>query len=105
MIDVGLPGEAAADCLKDLDVQEIDLLVLTHWHLDHVGGVEPVLAHAPERQVLIPAWNEPQATVRPAQAPLAETETVRALADDNTAHLPHEHRSLSASAWERIVRD
>src|SRR5690625_6072049 len=102
MIDVGLPGEAAADCLKDLDVQEIDLLVLTHWHLDHVGGIEPVLAHAPVRQVLIPAWNEPQATARPAQAALADTETVRALAQATTAPLPEVNRSLPGIEWDLI---
>src|SRR5690625_7443508 len=100
MIDVGLPGEAAADCLRELDVQEIDLLVLTHWHLDHVGGIEPVLARAPVRQVLIPAWNEPNATARPARAALAETETVRALADENTASLPEVDRSLPGIEWE-----
>lgn len=71
MIDVGPPGTAAAKCLQDLGVNEIDLLVLTHWHLDHVGGLEPVLDQAEVQEVLVPVWEEPRATSGPAQAVLA----------------------------------
>src|SRR5699024_8596092 len=71
MIDVGPPGAAAAKCLQDLDVNQIDLLVLTHWHLDHVGGLEPVLEQAEVQEVLVPVWEEPRATSGPAQAVLA----------------------------------
>ncbi|MCL3860579.1 ComEC/Rec2 family competence protein [Actinotalea sp. K2] len=44
VVDVGPPGAAADECLDRLGVSTIDLLVLTHHHADHVGGLEPVLA-------------------------------------------------------------
>src|SRR5690606_23214271 len=43
MVDVGPPGQAAARCLRALGVRHLDLLVLTHAHQDHVGGLAPVL--------------------------------------------------------------
>jgi competence protein ComEC len=46
LIDTGPePGPLTA-CLDDLSIGRIDLLVLTHFDLDHVGGVEAVLGRA-----------------------------------------------------------
>lgn len=67
MIDVGLPGDLAAACLRDLGVKRIELLVLTHWHLDHVGGLEGVLNQVDIDQIWVPAWDEPTLTAAPAQ--------------------------------------
>jgi competence protein ComEC len=39
VIDVGKDPEALRSCLDDIGVSRIDLLVLTHFDLDHVGGV------------------------------------------------------------------
>ena len=44
VIDVGPDGGAADTCLDALGIERIDLLVLTHFHADHVGGLGPVLA-------------------------------------------------------------
>ncbi|MEK9664311.1 MAG: ComEC/Rec2 family competence protein [Candidatus Nanopelagicales bacterium] len=43
VVDAGPDPEAAAQCLDDLAVSRVDLLVLTHPHRDHVGGVPGVL--------------------------------------------------------------
>lgn len=43
MVDVGPAGDAAARCLDELAVTTLDLLVLTHFHHDHVGGLPQVL--------------------------------------------------------------
>lgn len=43
VIDAGPPGDAAGECLDRLGVRRIDLLVLTHPHDDHVGGLAGVL--------------------------------------------------------------
>ena len=38
VIDVGRENPAIDSCLTDLGISKIDLLVLTHYDLDHVGG-------------------------------------------------------------------
>jgi len=43
LIDTGPEPEALRACLADLGVGHIDLLVLTHYDLDHVGGTDAVL--------------------------------------------------------------
>lgn len=42
VIDTGPEPEALASCLRSLGIDRIDLLVLTHFDLDHIGGVEAV---------------------------------------------------------------
>ncbi|WGD36413.1 ComEC/Rec2 family competence protein [Lysinibacter sp. HNR] len=44
MIDVGPDPAAATECLHLLGVDRIDLLVLTHSDLDHVGGLNGVMS-------------------------------------------------------------
>lgn len=43
LIDVGPDVEAIDTCLRKLKVSHIDLLVLTHFDFDHVGGLEGAL--------------------------------------------------------------
>lgn len=42
LIDTGPDPEPLAACLRSLGISHIDLLVLTHFDLDHVGGVAAV---------------------------------------------------------------
>ena len=39
VVDVGREDPAIDSCLSDLNISKIDLLVLTHFDMDHVGGV------------------------------------------------------------------
>ena len=43
VVDVGRDDAPIDNCLKDLGILKIDLLVLTHYDLDHVGGLSGAL--------------------------------------------------------------
>jgi len=58
VVDAGPIPAPVASCLGDLAVAEVPLLVLTHYHLDHIGGLQAVLALRPSR-VLTPSFPEP----------------------------------------------
>lgn len=45
LIDTGPEPERLSACLARTGIQSVDLLVLTHFDLDHVGGVEAVMGH------------------------------------------------------------
>ena len=59
VIDVGPDPIAEDKCLKALGVKEIPLLVLSHFHADHVGGVSGLLKSRKVQQVWITNNQEP----------------------------------------------
>ena len=64
LVDAG-PDPAAVDqCLDDLGVDRIELLVLTHHHADHVAGVPGVLAGRAVSAALVSPLQEPVEQVR-----------------------------------------
>ncbi len=72
MVDVG-PEDGGADrCLAQAGVETIDLLVLSHFHDDHIGGLADVLARANVRQAWVSPDGEPRDEAR---------ETLRLLED------------------------
>lgn len=44
LVDVGRDNRPVDECLRKLDVHRIDLLVLTHFDMDHVGGLSGAMA-------------------------------------------------------------
>ena len=52
MVDAGLADGSAAACLRRLGVTRVDLLVLTHEHADHTGGI----AEVREAAEVVRAW-------------------------------------------------
>jgi competence protein ComEC len=59
VIDAG-PEPASADrCLRRHGVRAVPLLAVTHFHADHVGGLEGVLRGRSVGTVVTTAWSEP----------------------------------------------
>ncbi|WP_298747895.1 DNA internalization-related competence protein ComEC/Rec2 [uncultured Serinicoccus sp.] len=59
VVDTGPDPSAMADCLRSLGVRRVELLVLTHFHSDHVGGLPAVLGAADVDEVLVTPVQEP----------------------------------------------
>jgi len=71
VVDVGPDGPAAGRCLDQLGVTTVDLLVLSHFHADHVGGLGPVLAGRAVTAALVSPVPEPAANAAATGSALA----------------------------------
>ncbi|MCF4121569.1 ComEC/Rec2 family competence protein [Antribacter sp. KLBMP9083] len=72
VIDVGPDGDAAGRCLDDLGITRVDLLVLSHFHADHVGGLPAVLSGRQVDVALVSPLAVPDANAAWAVARLEE---------------------------------
>ncbi len=61
VIDVGPDATLVDACLKSLGVEKISLLILTHFHADHVDGLAGLLKSRSVSQIWISNNNDPQA--------------------------------------------
>ncbi|WP_442933399.1 ComEC/Rec2 family competence protein [Micromonospora psammae] len=59
VVDAGPEPSAVDGCLRRLGVREVTLLVVSHFHVDHVGGVAGVFRGRRVAAVLTPALTEP----------------------------------------------
>ena len=59
VVDVGPDPDLVDDCLRRLDVEVIDSLVLTHFHADHVDGLPGALRGRQVREILATPVHEP----------------------------------------------
>ncbi|MFI2101938.1 ComEC/Rec2 family competence protein [Isoptericola sp. NPDC019693] len=71
VVDVGPDGEAAGRCLDRLGVATVDLLVLSHFHADHVGGLAAVLRGRTVTEALVSPLDEPAGQAERARSQLA----------------------------------
>lgn len=71
MVDVGPAAGRSQDCLAAAGIVQLDLLVLTHPHADHVENLPAVLAATHVEEVLVSPASEPRATVRQLERELA----------------------------------
>lgn len=62
LIDTGPDPAAVSACLGRLRVHRIALLVLSHYHADHIGGLEAVLTTVPTSLVLVAPYASPLAS-------------------------------------------
>jgi len=63
VIDAGPDPVAMSRCLDDLSITEVPLLVFSHYHLDHVGGIAGVFRGRTVRQVVTGPLSLPQTGV------------------------------------------
>lgn len=59
VVDAGPEPVAVDGCLRRLGVSDVPLLVVSHFHLDHIGGLAGVVAGREVGRVLLPAYAEP----------------------------------------------
>jgi competence protein ComEC len=59
VVDSGPDSEAVDRCLRALEVRHISLLLLTHFHVDHVGGVPGVLRGRTVSEIGVSPLEEP----------------------------------------------
>ncbi|MHB1288491.1 ComEC/Rec2 family competence protein [Georgenia sp.] len=74
MVDVGPPAGGADRCLRTAGIDRLDLLVLTHAHADHVGGLAEVLEVADVGTVLLGPGELPASAVRGVEEALARAD-------------------------------
>lgn len=78
LVDTGPEPEPVRRCLDDLRLRQLDAVVLSHFHADHVAGLRGVLDAVPVAHAYVSPVPEP--------APNAEA-TVRALGDARVEHV------------------
>ena len=76
VIDVGPDEQAMNKCLKSLGINDVPLLVLSHFHADHVGGLAGLLQSRKVGQVWISNNAEPLLESGKALAALGGTPVV-----------------------------
>jgi competence protein ComEC len=64
VIDVGGDPKAINDCLSNLGIKRIPVLLLTHFHADHVGGLEGAIGNREIGQIRVSPLNDPPTTTK-----------------------------------------
>jgi competence protein ComEC len=72
VVDVGPDARQIDRCLRDLAVTRIDLLVLTHFHADHVNGLRGAMRGRRIERAMVSPLNEPEASAREVRALLGD---------------------------------
>lgn len=62
VLDAGSEPEPIDQCLRDLQITYVSLFVMTHFHADHVGGIQGVFKHRTVNRVWVTALQEPELT-------------------------------------------
>jgi competence protein ComEC len=96
VVDVGPQGPAADTCLDRLGITHIDLLVLTHHHADHVGGLEFVLVGRAVDRALVSPLDEPAGEAERTRALLAGADIPVEVASVDG---PHPSGTAGEVAW------
>ncbi len=85
LVDVGREPTLIDACLLDLGIEQIDLLVLTHFDLDHVGGLSGVLKGRKVTQTLISPFDDPRWAASSSLRDLAKNGSAVFIAEEGTS--------------------
>lgn len=75
VIDVGPDNELIDSCLSELNVSEIDLLVLSHFDFDHVGGIKGAVATRSVSTAIVSGFEDDRPATKAALDLLTEQKT------------------------------
>jgi competence protein ComEC len=81
VVDTGPDPVLVDRCLRDLHVTSVPLLVISHLHLDHVGGIDGVLRGRPVGAVITGPLAEPEAGLAVAEHALGPRHLVLRVAN------------------------
>ena len=76
MIDTGEngDGEKLVARLTDLGVEKVDLLILTHFDKDHIGGADTIIRELPIDRIVLPSYEKESKQYAQLLAALAQTD-------------------------------
>jgi competence protein ComEC len=75
VIDAGPEPTAVDHCLRRLGVRRVVLFVVSHFHVDHIGGIAGVFRNRMVGAVITPDWPEPPSGRRAVAAQAAAART------------------------------
>ena len=109
VIDVGPDAVAEDRCLKALGINEIPLLILSHFHADHVSGLPGAIKNRTVGQVWVSVNSAPLIESAKAQAALKGVEMIKAVRGMSARVGPLTIRvlwpTLSATSFEEMPGD
>jgi len=109
VIDVGPDPVAEDRCLKALGIKEIPLLILSHFHADHVAGLTGAIKNRAVGQVWVSVNSAPLIESAKAQAALKGVEMIKAVRGMSARVGPLTIRvlwpTLSARSFEEMPGD
>ena len=75
MIDTGEngDGEKLTNRLRELGVQKLDLLILTHFDKDHIGGADKIINDLPIDRIVLPSYTKESKQYTQLAAALTQT--------------------------------
>ena len=96
VVDVGPDPDLMAACLRRFGVRHVPALVLTHFHADHVGGLDGVLGAVPVGEIWVSSVDEP--------APAADWVRRRGVEEQVPVAVPPlgQVRRVGAAVWQVI---
>ena len=98
MIDTGENGDGKdlVERLSELGVEKLDLLILTHFDKDHIGGADTIITSLPIDRIVLPSYEKDSKQYGQLLGALAQTEAeVTYLTKD----LPLTYGEMTLDIW------